>query len=74
MKLYFCNYPGGMVLVTNHVPTITTIGIDNGEPLAIFTYRETGEDEISTLYRHCTVASRFLPPIPENKIITLEVN
>lgn len=74
MKLYFCNYPGGMVLVTNHVPTATTIEMGNGEPLALFTYRESGEDEISALYRHCVVANRCLPPIPENKIITLEVN
>lgn len=74
MKLYFCNYPGGMVLVTNHVPTVTTTRGMHGEPLAIFNYRETGEDEISTLYRHCFVASGLLPLIPENKIITLEVN
>lgn len=74
MKLYFCNYPGEMVLVTNHVPTVTTLGRANGEPLAIFTYREKGEDEISKLYRYCFVSNRALPPIPENKIITLEVN
>ncbi len=74
MKLYFCNYPGDMVLITNHVPTVDTMRGNNGEPVAIFTYREPVGDEISALYRHYVVVNRCLPPIPENKIITLEVN
>lgn len=74
MKLYFCNYPGDMILVTNHVPTVAIMRGNNGAPVATFTYREPVGDEISALYRHCFVTSHQMPQIPENKIITLEVN
>lgn len=67
MRIYFCSNKGG-VLVTNHVPnlTIDNNGIYFHEQLPIT--RATSGNKGISLFRES------LPPIPEGKIIALDVD
>ena len=66
MRIYFCNNKDG-VLITNHVPNLT-IGED-----VVYYHKQLPFTRATSGNKGISVFHEAIPPIPEGKIIALDV-